>query len=65
MKWLPMETAPKDGTCILAWDGRDMAVVYWHEGLASWELRVFGTYADDANFDDAKCWATLPKPPTE
>jgi hypothetical protein len=51
--WQPIETAPKDGTEILAWDG-DQHIVAWFDG--DWRFS-----------DDRQCfpthWQPLPAPP--
>jgi hypothetical protein len=62
MDWQPIETAPKDGTHILFWDGDGMSVCYWVG--RRWDLVQTGAYAEDAD-----CWPThwmpLPEPPKE
>jgi hypothetical protein len=60
-KWQPIDTAPRDGTRILAWfppnvqalDG-DMAIVQWYAG--SWYSGFFV---------DPTMWQPLPPPPQE
>lgn len=56
----PIETAPKDGTMILGFDGQDYAVVRWcsfdpppkHETIKGcWELTVCGAHAEDAEWE--------------
>lgn len=68
-EWQPIETAPKDGTAILVWDGK---LVYEAEWWDAW-------YADSskpgwmiANCDEeygfyvkATHWMPLPTPPTD
>jgi len=71
MKWQPIETAPKDGTPILAagryWYANKplkeftMTTVYWD--TADWFLCVAGLYAEDRSFDIAEFWIPLPEPP--
>lgn len=65
MKWLPIESAPKDGTKVLLWsDDEDSAepvgyaVAWWSDG--KW-IRE----GDDFNLVvfDAAHWAALPAPP--
>lgn len=67
MKWQPIETAPKDGTQILVWDGSNMICVKWHEipqQFAAWE---FAHTNDHAHFvtRDVTHWRPLPEPPSE
>lgn len=59
-EWQPIETAPKDGTDILGWDGGDITVCRFSRG--SWELSVTGWYAEDSDFDPTH-WMNLPEPP--
>lgn len=62
-KWLPIETAPKDGTDILATDGYSKTAIRWRvltERYQYWELCVAGAYAEDAQFDDPTHWMPLP-----
>jgi multidrug efflux pump subunit AcrA (membrane-fusion protein) len=56
--WQPMETAPKDGTDILATDGNACAVVRWlGDGF-------YGDANDDA-ISGLTRWMSLPPPPSE
>lgn len=34
--WMPIETAPKDGTCMLLWWGDQLAVGYWAGPFNGW-----------------------------
>lgn len=76
MKWQPIETAPKDGTWILACKGSfQPAIARWtqyHHG-GSFEYIDPEDYADESHFDDiVSCsekwtpthWMPLPAPPT-
>ncbi len=58
--WQPIETAPKDGTAILVWDGVSVRVVtYMHDdehGEAVW-------FPDGMPFVRASHWMPLPAPP--
>lgn len=66
MDWKPIETAPKDGTRILGWDGRDMAVVCWDEELAHTEAPSLWAHCNRFATDAlaATHWMPLPDPPT-
>jgi hypothetical protein len=35
--WQPIETAPKDGTEVLAWRGGRRGIVRWHENSSYWD----------------------------
>jgi hypothetical protein len=64
--WQTIETAPKDGTSILGWNGEEMTVVSWfknhlYEGL--WSQSVPGTYSQDTEWEPTH-WMPLPEPPT-
>lgn len=71
--WQPIETAPKDGTQILAWFGVLIGVrqVAWEEtrcGLTIWAVDdgKFGPYALRGYSDPFPTkWRPLPKPPKE
>lgn len=58
MDWQLIDTAPKDGTVILAWDGYDMATVKWaakpyvNPTYGCWELVAAGFRAEDADFEN-------------
>ncbi len=57
MEWLPIESAPKDGSNFIAYDGIDAVVIHW----------------GDSQFRDGYgyirypllCWMELPMPPME
>lgn len=67
--WQPIETAPKDGTVILAcdeWGG--MFVVKWTAcgPKGQWDLTEVGSYATDAwPSSDPTHWMPLPPPPVQ
>lgn len=63
--WQPIETAPKDGSTILLWDGVE-TTGYWKEysfSPGSWQLAMTGSYAQDGDLDNPTHWAPLPEPP--
>ena len=62
MEWQPIETAPRDGTCVLLcldqadkWSG--MYVGYWSSTWEEWKFHVEGFVRS------AKYWQPLPSPP--
>lgn len=63
MDWQTIDTAPKDGTQILAYDGRDMAVVTWLGPYYEWQLVSAGGHAEDGDFDCVTHGQELPEPP--
>lgn len=61
-KWQPIETAPKDGTWLIAcWTGHRgwMAMVFWDQTRAKW-CDVFQGYVAQPTH-----WMPLPPPPQE
>ena len=58
--WQPIETAPKDGTRILAYcaGGDWQDVIYWE---ASWQGAPF--WCSDRTKTDPTHWMPLPEPP--
>lgn len=63
--WQPIETAPKDGTYILAWDGFGYGVVCWDPDLAGTEApsqwALYNRFATDALVPTH--WQPLPASP--
>ena len=61
--WQPIETAPKDGACILVAEYGDVKVAEWFRTLSCW----LGPY--DGNGDPEVMypthWMPLPEPPSE
>jgi hypothetical protein len=60
--WQPIETAPKDGTEVLAWRGGRRGIVRWHENSSYW---------DEWHRPTAHCrvepthWMPLPRTPAK
>ena len=55
MKWQPIESAPKDGTKIVIYDGDVPAVGFWHKPSGK-----FVVDWDHAVYDGATLWLPLP-----
>ena len=62
-EWQQIDTAPKDGSAILAWAEGTTTTVYWHEVLESWELCHCGAFAESGQFWP-QYWMPLPAAPT-
>lgn len=64
--WLPIESAPKNGTPILGWEGLMMTTVKWSEARGSdygyLALVEAGHYAEDDEWQPTH-WQPLPDPP--
>ena len=63
-EWQPIETAPKDGTPILMWDGDMIYVISWYVPQntrypAQWREADGKRYCDY----DPTHWMPLPEPP--
>jgi len=55
-----METAPKDGTCVLLWNRDEVAVGHWTGG------DIHGRWWDENEeytFNHVTHWMPLPEPP--
>jgi hypothetical protein len=61
-EWQAIETAPKDGTPIIGWDGYDMSTCYWKAYENQWRLCVPGFRAQDADFEPVM-WQPCPESP--
>lgn len=57
--WQPIETAPRDGTEILAWNGSERLILLWSDWLYGW------TFNDDREILEGLVthWQPLPSPP--
>lgn len=64
-EWMPIETAPKDGTPILVWNGDYLSMSFWNKTYKQWpDLTDQGS--EENAFDDAPThWMPLPEPPTD
>lgn len=60
---MPIETAPKDGSTILVFDGLDITTVYWKSGWDQWWLVSAGGGAEDCELYGPTHWMPLPEPP--
>ena len=58
MKWLPIETAPKNGSSVLLTDGEVIVVAWWDDDWIIFEN-------NDAHlfFENATHWQQLPEMP--
>lgn len=65
MEWQPIETAPKDGTRILAWDGRSIHVAYWGWDNPANRLAWLGGHCRIDHIDQPTHWMPLPEPPRQ
>lgn len=68
--WKPIESAPKDGTQILAFDGQDFRVAWWKEN-GEWSQWLWQEFHQDGTPEDWRTvavidpthWMSLPSPP--
>ena len=58
--WQPIETAPKDGTKILAWEFDDYTIAWWGVSTGGWYGWMF---SDDWIRCYPTHWQPLPAPP--
>ena len=59
--WQPIETAPRDGTKILAWDGDEPQIVWWCDG-GRWISDYLQEYHPGER-EYPTYWQPLPSPP--
>ena len=66
-EWLPIETAPKDGTLILLLWGRNLYISKWEFGGWVSYHGIHPLYDEDGELyrPDASHWRPLPEPPKE
>ena len=62
MEWHPIETAPKDGTEILAFDGVCIENIKWMNGIGNW-VTSWNHDVDYTINGDPTHWMHLPEPP--
>jgi hypothetical protein len=62
-EWKPIESAPKDGTPILAFGEGIMLVMEWYGGLEMWQASNISGWEFDAELDRPTHWQALPPPP--
>lgn len=68
MNWEPIDTAPKDGTEILAWDRMVLRVAWqnpWDDGNEGWHLGQFLMFGNETTHCQPTHWMPLPKGPKE
>lgn len=58
MDWQPMDTAIKDRTPILGYDGRIVRIIHWWNNGMSWVMIDTGGVPFEP-----KCWMPTPKTP--
>lgn len=59
--WQPIETAPRDGTKFLAWDGDELLIVWWCDG-GRWISDNLQQY-HPGEYENPTHWQPLPSPP--
>ena len=60
-EWQPIQTAPRDGSDILTWDGELCAVCYWCRCSSQWSLN-----SDNCrDWTGVTHWQPLPSAPTK
>lgn len=68
-KWLPIETAPKDGTKILVWTGMGHSVAVWEvqkyhrKPIPYWRTQNLGMRVTMDRAYQPTHWMPLPDPP--
>ena len=61
--WMPIDTAPKDGSAVLVWDGYNQTTAIWCAEFTGWELAVPSDGYIDSNCISPTHWMPLPEPP--
>jgi hypothetical protein len=62
-QWEPIETAPKDGTLILAWNGCWIEIAMWQRPDGINPPRWRGAHCGVSHIDQPKLWMPLQPPP--
>ena len=75
MKWQPIETAPKDGSCVLVfpgiWNNTPCSIARWDDNKYANNPRPFWRRLDAMGsvsrslYNPPTHWMPLPEPPTE
>ena len=60
MMWRTIDTAPKDGTEILVWEGWVIYHVWWLKRYRTWK-----TLSGGRSIDCPTHWMPVPEPPDE
>lgn len=62
--WMPIETAPRDGTRVVLWGASESVLAYWYGDSLGWQLVHTGAWAEDADVGiDPTHWRPLPEGP--
>lgn len=64
-EWRPIETAPKDGSTILVWNGQLVFDVWWWEEDGAWVDGATDAYDDYTQYTGLTHWQPLPAPPED
>ena len=64
MTWQPIETAPRDGTFVLIYDGEFVYRAYWGE-LSKVDDTMAWLESDEYYISDVTHWHPLDPPPTD
>lgn len=61
--WQPIETAPKNVTVVLVWDGRSAETAYWGRSNPVNRLAWLGGHCRIDHIRQPTHWMPLPEPP--
>lgn len=61
MSWRPIETAPKDATWVLTWDGNSQSVACYEKSAGGWYF-AWHEYDGPVTIQPTH-WQPLPEPP--